>query len=77
MELADNDRERILSILMERLHNYTIMWKSENAGFSKLPDGDWGTNREGLMRPDFELYQRLGGDPNNPMLKLFRDFWEL
>jgi hypothetical protein len=75
LEISDNDRQRILAIIAERLHNYTMLWKTKD--FSQLPDADWGANRDMLMRPDYDLYIRLGGDPNNQMLTIFRGYWSL
>jgi hypothetical protein len=75
LQINDNDRQRILAIIAERLHNYTMAWKYKD--FSQLADGERGTNRETLMRPDYELYLRLGGDPNEPLLTIFRSYWSL
>jgi len=75
LQINDIDRQRILAIIAERLHNYTILWKSKE--FGTFPDDNWGANRDGLMKPDYELYLRLGGDPNNPMLTTFRQYWSL
>jgi hypothetical protein len=73
MEITEADRERILQIIAERLHYYTTLWKSTD--FAALDDSNWSANREVMLRPDFELYVRLGGDLNHPLLILAREHW--
>jgi hypothetical protein len=73
MEINDADRQQILRIIAERLHNYTVTWKSPE--FAALADSNWSDNRESILRPDYELFLRLGGNPEHPMLKLFREHW--
>jgi hypothetical protein len=73
MEITDADQQQILRIIAERLHNFTALWKSPE--FAALADANWSSNRESVLRPDYELFLRLGGNPDDPMLKLFREHW--
>ena len=75
LEINDSDRQRILAIIAERLHNYTMVWKYKD--FSQLADTANGeTNREALMRTDYELYLRLGGNPDDPLLAVIPELLE-
>jgi len=76
IDLNASEQERILTILALCICT-TAPFSGRTDRFPPCrTDGEWGTNRV-MLQADYDLYLKLGGDPNYELLKLFRGYWQI